>query len=111
MIGNAASWTADAGQPNDPLPSVPSQKWTLAQGARIGVMAEPLTGKTIPVMKRVRYREIGGCALEMGVYKKDPAATGLTPLLAFHGGRWPMQGLGLLAVEAGGDGYTQPRVV
>ena len=111
MIGNAASWTADAGQPNDPLPSVPSQKWTLAQGARIGVMAEPLTGKTIPVMKRVRYREIGGCALEMRVYKKDPAATGLTPLLAFHGGSWQLRGGGFVGLEAGIAHYTEQGFV
>jgi acetyl esterase/lipase len=58
VLGNAAAWTPDANQPNDPLPSVPSRKWTVPQGAQMAITAESLTGKTAPMMKRVRWREI-----------------------------------------------------
>ena len=84
LLGNASAWTPDVNQPNDPLPSVPSQKWSLPHGARADISVEPLAGKTVPLMKRVRYREAQTaskptCALEMRIYKKDPAATGLPP--------------------------------
>jgi acetyl esterase/lipase len=58
LLGNAAAWTADAGQPNDPLPSVASRKWTLPQGAQLNIGAESIAGKTVPFMKRVRYRDV-----------------------------------------------------
>lgn len=57
-LGNAASWQADKGQVNDPAPGTPSRKWTLSPGTRLALSSEPLNGKTIPFMKRLRYREV-----------------------------------------------------
>lgn len=57
QLGNAAAWTPDSDQPNNPLPSVPSQAWSLAHGTQFAITTEPLTGKTIPFVKRIRYRE------------------------------------------------------
>jgi acetyl esterase/lipase len=58
LLGNAAAWTPDANQPNDPLPSAPSRKWTVPQGPQMAITAESLSGKTAPMMKRVRWRDI-----------------------------------------------------
>jgi acetyl esterase/lipase len=63
ILGNAALWTPDANQPNDPLPSVPSRKWTLSHGARADISVEALAGKTVPLMKRVRFRDISTSSL------------------------------------------------
>jgi len=57
-LGNAADWTPDYNQPNDPLPSVPSQKWTTSFGTQVAITTESLSGKTVPFMKRIRYREV-----------------------------------------------------
>lgn len=56
-LGNAANWIPDSQQPNDPLPLIPSQAWSLAHGAQMAITTEPLAGKTIPFMKKIRYRE------------------------------------------------------
>ncbi|HMW39540.1 MAG TPA: Ig-like domain repeat protein [Saprospiraceae bacterium] len=57
ILGNAGSWSPDLQQPNDPTPDQASQAWTLAHGTHFAVTTEPLSGKTIPFMKRVQYRE------------------------------------------------------
>lgn len=57
ILGNAGSWSPDLQQPNDPTPDLASQAWTLAHGTHFAVTTEPLSGKTIPFMKRVQYRE------------------------------------------------------
>lgn len=138
-LGNAAAWSADAAQANDPLPAVPSRKWTVAQGAQLALSSEPLDGKTAPFMKRLRYRELaafearppqapacadgadGGsrvslepadsCELELRVYKKDAAASGLIPLLAFHGGGWRYRGGAFVGFEAQLAHYTEEGFV
>lgn len=236
LLGNAASWKADEYQANDPAPGTPGRKWTVAHGTQLAFSSEPLDGKTVPFMKRLRYREVvtpsderplywscadvlgrqcaparragrrsimlgyikesaspgtmplywacvaasgpqggckrralvtkptpyggfllgylsrqpvagtlplywrcsgrfrcapgvsprtaaakkgllgylydrsvikGTCALEMRVYKKDANASGLTPLLAFHGGSWRYRGAAFVGFEAQLAHYTE----
>lgn len=45
-------------------------------------------------------RGTGTCELEMRVYKKDPAAQNLRPLLALHGGSWKHRGFGFFGLES-----------
>lgn len=117
-LGNAASWTADEGQVNDPMPGTPSRKWTVSYGTRLALSSELLDGKSVPFMKRLRYRDVqhagntkGTCALEMRVYKKDANASGLTPLLAFHGGGWRYRGGAFVGFEAQLAHYTEDGFV
>jgi acetyl esterase/lipase len=111
-VGNAANWSPDFGQPGDPLPDVPSQRWTVTPGTQFAITTEKITGKTAPFMKRVRYRDIvkasdgSVCSLEMRVYKKDVNATGLMPLLAIHGGSWQFRGAAFMGLEAQISHYT-----
>lgn len=238
-LGNAASWRADEYQANDPAPGTPGRKWTVAHGTQLAFSSEAQDGKTVPFMKRLRYREVvtpsdarplywscadafgrrcapvkrpghgsvllgyikesagpgavplywacvpvsgpeggctrralvtkpspyggsllgylsrrpvagtlplywrcsgssrsgrcapgisprtaagkkgllgylydrsiikGSCALEMRVYKKDADASGLTPLLAFHGGSWRYRGAAFVGFEAQLAHYTE----
>lgn len=100
-IGNAAAWQPISNQPNDTLPDIPSSQWSLPYGAALQVSALPLKGTHRPYMKRFRFKTInnvtnsdgtprgnGTCMLEMRVYKKNPLAKNLKPILAFHGGSW-----------------------
>jgi acetyl esterase/lipase len=61
---------------------------------------------TVPV-----YRGDGSCSLEMRVYKKDIAATGLKPLLAIHGGSWKYRGFGFFGLESQISHYTDQGFV
>jgi acetyl esterase/lipase len=61
---------------------------------------------TLPV-----YRGDGSCSLEMRVYKKDIAATGLKPLLAIHGGSWKYRGFGFFGLESQISHYTDQGFV
>lgn len=47
-----------------------------------------------------QYRGSGTCELEMRVYKKNPNATGLRPLIALHGGSWKFRGFGFFGLES-----------
>lgn len=42
----------------------------------------------------------GACELEMRVYKKNPTATNLKPLMAIHGGSWRYRGFGFSGLES-----------
>jgi acetyl esterase/lipase len=53
----------------------------------------------------------GTCSLEMRVYKKDVNATGLAPLLAFHGGGWRYRGGAFVGFEAQLAHYTEDGFV
>lgn len=112
VLGNAAAWLPDPGQPNDPLPAVPSQKWTLAYGAQLDIGAESLAGESAPFMKRFRFTTrparsgSGTCELEMRIYKKDIGATNLAPLLAIHGGSWSYRGGAFYGLESQISHYT-----
>lgn len=79
------------------------QRWTLSPGTRFDVSALPLEGNSQPYVQRVNYKnaqsDIGNCALEMRIYKSDPNAVNLKPLVAFHGGSWQNRGTGFLGVE------------
>ncbi|NOR51126.1 MAG: alpha/beta hydrolase fold domain-containing protein [Gammaproteobacteria bacterium] len=101
-LGDAGSW-----QPNDtPINGDPTRKWTLAYGTRLYVTALPLKNNRQPFMKRVRYKKIGQCQLEMRIYKKDPTAQGLKPMLAIHGGKWQFRGLGFAGLESEVSHFT-----
>ena len=51
LLGNAASWTADPSQPNDPAPDIPSRKWTQWLGTRLAVTTDPIVDNSSPFMK------------------------------------------------------------
>jgi len=57
------------------------------------------------------YRGDGTCSLEMRIYKKDIAATGLKPLLAVHGGSWKYRGFGFFGLESQISHYTEQGFV
>jgi len=113
VLGNAKAWTPDINQPNDTLPGVPSQKWTLSLGTQLAVGVESLSLKTAPFMKRVRYRDAMSqgqtttCALEMRIYKKNLDAANLPALLAIHGGSWAHRGGAFMGLEATVAHYTE----
>lgn len=58
------------------------------------------------IEKRVP-RGNGTCSLEMRVYKKDPNATNLKPLIMFHGGSWNRRAFGFVGVESLIADYTE----
>lgn len=109
-LGNAGGMPPDEPQP-----------WTASYGNRLAVMAETNSGTRQPLMTRVNYHEVRKrlgsgagfrrtCSLEMRVYKKDAAATGLQPLLAIHGGSWKYRGP-FFALEALISQYTDAGFV
>jgi acetyl esterase/lipase len=53
----------------------------------------------------------GTCKLEMRVYKKDVAQTGLKPLLAIHGGSWKYRGLAFYGMESQISQFTEQGFV
>lgn len=82
-------------------------KWTLSNSTRLNAGVRTLSGKRQPYMRRVNYRQIDlpvdgsrKCELEMRIFKNDIAATGLKPLLSFHGGSWTFRRSGVIGLEA-----------
>lgn len=101
-LGDAGSW-----QPNDtPIAGDPTRKWTLNNGTRLYLTSLPLSDNTQPFMKRVRYKKIGQCQLEMRIYSKNPTAKGLKPLIAIHGGNWKFRGGAFIGLESEISHYT-----
>lgn len=87
-LGNAGAISSDEVTP-----------WTVSFSNRLAITAEPNSVSSQPFMTRVNYlttqKPLGSgafldrkCSLEMRVYKKNPTATGLQPILAIHGGSW-----------------------
>jgi len=114
LLGNAASWAADASQPNDPLPGVPSRPWTNVPSTQLDLGVLSLSGNHQPYMKQLLYKSVtdvprgnGTCELEMRVYKNDIAADNLKPLIALHGGTWRHRGSSFLGLEAGISHLTE----
>jgi len=56
-------------------------------------------------------RGTGTCKLEMRVYKKDVAQSGLKPLLAIHGGSWKYRGLAFYGMESQISQFTEQGFV
>lgn len=54
----------------------------------------------------VTLRGNGTCELEMRIYRKDLAATNLTPVIAIHGGKWRYRGLGFTGMEGELSAFT-----
>ena len=106
-LGNAAAWTPDTNQPNDPLPKTSSRAWTNLLSTRLDLGAVSLSALHDPYVKQVNFKTIaeprpgvGTCQLEMRVYKEDIAARNLKPLIAIHGGTWRNRGVSFLGLEA-----------
>lgn len=98
-LGNAASFT-------DQL-----QQWTLSPGTRFDIGAVPLAGKLQPFTQRLNFKSVatqmGQCELEMRIHAPLPTAagqlvpaSGLRPLIAFHGGSWQRRSAGALGLES-----------
>lgn len=89
--------------------------WSLSPGSRFNIGTLPLDDRAQPYTQRTRYRTIntenGECALEMRVYSPHPNATGLTPLIAFHGGSWQYRSTGFLGVEFTATHFTNQGFV
>ncbi len=114
LLGNAASWTPDPNQPNDPLPSVESRAWTSLPSTRLDLGVISVQGNHQPYMKQLKYKTITGlprgsgtCELEMRVYKQDIVGQDLDPVIAFHGGTWRHRGSSFLGLEAGVSHLTE----
>lgn len=94
--------------------------WTLTPATRLPLPVETMLGHKQPFMQRLLYRQresrqllvtatgqrlqvrkgSGQCALEMRVFKRQPAATGLMPLLLFSGGGLQRKALHSLALQS-----------
>ena len=61
---------------------------------------------TVPIT-----RGTGTCKLEMRVYKKDVAQTGLKPLMAIHGGSWKYRGARFYGLESQISHFTDQGFV
>lgn len=89
-IGNPDAWS-------NLDPSVTERKetlWSLSHGTNLHLATVNQTeGHKRPYLKRVEYRREGQCALGMQIYKNDPNATDLKPLIFIHGGGWKYRGL------------------
>jgi acetyl esterase/lipase len=111
-LGNAAAWPA-LGIEVDSLSALPSvsSKWSVSSSTQLAVGVEPINANRIPFVKRVNFRQAGGCELEMRVYKKDIAATNLKPLLWIHGGAWTYRSSGFLGMESLVSNYTEDNFV
>lgn len=110
LLGNPNGWST-TGYALDPLSPAVDTRWTPASGAQLQIGPESLRGKRVPYVKRVRYRDVGGCSLEMRVYKKDIAATNLKPMLALHGGSWTFRGGAFVGMESTLAHYTEAGFV
>lgn len=53
----------------------------------------------------------GNCMLEMRIFKKDPNATNLKPLIMFHGGSWNRRSFGFSGIESVIAYYTDKNYV
>lgn len=105
-FGNADSWTPDV-LLEDPLNGqFDSKKWTVSRGSRYSATIFDTENHAIPFMKKIAYREVGECKLEMRIYKKDIDATNLKPILFLHGGSYESR-LGLLPMEAEVSHFTE----
>lgn len=104
-FGNADSWTPDV-LSEDPLNGqFDSKKWTVARGTRYSATIFNNDDQKIPFMKKIAYREVGECKLEMRIYKEDMDAVDLKPILFLHGGSYESH-LGLLPMEAEVNHFT-----
>jgi len=83
------------------------EHWTLNPGTRFDISIVPVTDNRQPFMSRTRYKSVNDCQLEMRVYKRSPDATGLLPLLAFHGGSWKYRGAAFHGFEAQVSHFTE----
>lgn len=109
-----------------------AESWTLSPGGRFDLGTLSTAGNHHPYLLRTVYREVpagdwvevdgapgepptrlfikrggGRCALEMRVYKSEPAARDLTPLLLFHGGSWHYRRYPNLIQESQLSHYTE----
>ena len=89
--------------------------WTLTPGSRYDLGTLSINGKQQPYLHRTVYRRIeteaGLCELEMRVYKNNPGAEGLAPMLALHGGSWRARGFGFFGLEMSAAHYTDAGFV
>lgn len=122
-LGNAAVW---AGTPS---------AWTLNPPSALGLSVRSIANNHQPYMMRTRYksaqvrdvhkidaedenspevvtlRGLGQCDLEMRIFKKDPSATNLKPLIAFHGGGWSLRSSPYLGFESVVSHFTEKGFV
>ncbi len=122
-LGNAAVW---AGK---------QQAWTLNPPSALNISVLSIGSNHQPYMLRTRYktapvidvhkvdpeqenspevvslRGYGQCDLEMRIFKKDPAATNLKPLLAIHGGGWALRSSPYIGFESELSHFTEKGFV
>lgn len=126
-IGNADIWDGDG--------NINKTNWMLTPGTTLDIGVLPIEGNHQPYMQKVKYKtythpidtseiewicdsvvcypanlndlEADECKLEMRVYKKDPTATNLKPLMAIHGGSWMYRSFVFLSLEAMVSHFTE----
>ena len=90
-IGNPDAW----GDLDTTATGPVETRWNLNHGATLHLTTVNQTkNHERPYLKRVEYRRVDGCALGMHVYKTNPNAKGLKPLIFIHGGGWKYRGAG-----------------
>ena len=96
---------------NASIPQSPGSSWQQSPGTRLAFSVASIDAYHQPWMTRRNYKKVdagaGTCALEMRIYKQDIAATGLKPMMAFHGGSWSSRVLGFVGLESMISHYTE----
>ncbi|MCF6281545.1 MAG: alpha/beta hydrolase [Candidatus Polarisedimenticolaceae bacterium] len=105
FIGNANAWVDDSTNRYAGLGK--NSRWTLSHGARFDYWAIPLNGNRRPFVKKVEYKNVNSCALEMRIFKKDINEENLKPLIFIHGGAWKFRSFGAIGVEAAVSHFTE----
>lgn len=102
-LGNGASDLPEAGQ------------WSFSPGTTFDFGVLSLAESRQPLVNRTTYKSVatgaGECALEMRIYKQNPLAVGLKPLIALHGGSWQRRGSGFLGIEHMATHFTNAGYV
>ena len=122
-LGNAAVWAGE------------TPAWTLSPPSALNLSVHSIKNNHQPYMMRTRYksaqvrdvhkidpedentpevttlRGTGQCDLEMRIFKKDPSATNLKPLLALHGGGWSLRSSPYIGFESEVSHFTEKGFV
>ncbi len=101
-LGDANLWT-----PTSEVGGLDASDWAFPYGSRLHITLISKKQNQQPLMRRLKYKSVNGCGLEMRVYSRNPNLQGQKPMLAIHGGSWKYRRLGFSALESEISMFTQ----